>query len=258
MEFKKIAMIHKGQDGAVWGGFLFRFDADGKCYVYDLTRAQNGEPMEPASEFWLGSCETVRPHSNSVTFSGMYFEDTDEFPLLFSNVYNNYAREENRREGMCCVYRLKRQGAIFSADLVATLEVEFTGDSTLWRSPNVEDIRPYGNFAVDRKNKKLYVFTMRDESHTTRYFRFPLPEIPKAHAGVQRILPGKRKWKISLIANTIILSRVPALRMVRSIRWKASRTVRKTRRRCASSPRSADSRRPVFSLLITAFPSNRS
>jgi hypothetical protein len=29
MEFTKVAMIHKGQDGAVWGGVLFRFDADG-------------------------------------------------------------------------------------------------------------------------------------------------------------------------------------------------------------------------------------
>jgi hypothetical protein len=29
MEFTKVAMIHKGQDGAVWGGYLFRFDADG-------------------------------------------------------------------------------------------------------------------------------------------------------------------------------------------------------------------------------------
>lgn len=197
MEFTKVAMIHKGQDGAVWGRFLFRFDADGKCYVYDLTRAQNGEPMEPASEFLLGSCETICPHSNSVTFSGTYFEDTDEFPLLFSNVYNNYAREENRREGMCCVYRLKRQGTMFSAELVATLEVEFTGDSTLWRSPNVEDIRPYGNFVVDSKNKKLYVFTMRDESHTTRYFRFPLPEIAQAqaHSGVQRILLRKTEME---------------------------------------------------------------
>jgi hypothetical protein len=196
MNIKKIgSMGFSAQDGAIWGDFMFRFDHGGHCRVYDAraldTDADEGVNPPQIASFSLNPEDAVIPHCNAVTFGTACYAEDDEFPLMYANVYNNYAREENRREGMCCVYRLKRQGANFSADLVATLEVAFTGDSTLWRSPNAEDIRPYGNFTVDSENKKLYVFTMRDESHTTRYFRFPLPEIPKAHAGVQRILLRK-------------------------------------------------------------------
>ena len=187
MEFKRIGKIHKGQDGVVWGGFLFRFDADGACYVYDLK--QNDDEWALFSRFQLGGSETIIPHSNSVTFSRDYYCETDEFPLLFTNVYNNYARQENRREGVCCVYRIRRQDNEFAADLVATIEVDFVRDHTLWTSPNGEDIRPYGNFTVDRENGKLYAFTMRDEFQTTRYFCFALPEIT---ADVNRVTLTKK------------------------------------------------------------------
>lgn len=187
MEFKCIGKIHKGQDGVAWGGFLFRFDADGACYVYDLK--QNDDEWALFSRFQLGGSESIIPHSNSVTFSRDYYCETDEFPLLFTNVYNNYAGQENRREGVCCVYRLRRQDNEFTADLLATIEVDFVRDSKLWASPNGEDIRPYGNFAVDRENGKLYAFTMRDEFQTTRYFCFALPEIT---ADVNRVTLTKK------------------------------------------------------------------
>ena len=34
MEIKKLGKIVGGQDGAVYNGWLFRFDAKGKCSVY--------------------------------------------------------------------------------------------------------------------------------------------------------------------------------------------------------------------------------
>ena len=177
MEFRKIGRIHTGQDGAVWGDLLFRFDANGKCYVYDRTLDPHGADWPLFSEFWLGGRQTEIPHSNSVSFSREYYCETDEFPLLFTNVYNNCATQEDRREGVCCVYRLLRQENQFTADLVATVEIDFVKDGSLWASPNGADIRPYGNFVVDRENRKLIVFTMRDEPQTTRYFCFPLPEV---------------------------------------------------------------------------------
>ena len=177
MEFKKIAKIASAQDGAIWNNFLFRFDHTGKCSVYDLNCKLNGEELTPLSTFMLGGLDKFTPHSNSVSFSSEYFANTDEFPLLFSNLYNNYQKEENRREGICCVYRITRDDTNFTSELIGIIEIAFVKDGNLWCSENGDDIRPYGNFVVDRKNGKLFAFTMRDASKTTRYFSFNLPKM---------------------------------------------------------------------------------
>ena len=38
MKITKIANIAGGQDGAVHGGFLFRFDEKSKCHVYETKK----------------------------------------------------------------------------------------------------------------------------------------------------------------------------------------------------------------------------
>ena len=43
-DFKKIGNICHGQDGAIYGNNIFRFGADGSCYVYDL------DHLEPVSD----------------------------------------------------------------------------------------------------------------------------------------------------------------------------------------------------------------
>ena len=54
MKIEKIAKIKLGQDGAIWGGFLFRFDSDGSCAVYTMDKVHaNGEAIEPFSTFFL-------------------------------------------------------------------------------------------------------------------------------------------------------------------------------------------------------------
>jgi hypothetical protein len=103
--------------------------------------------------------------------------DGDEFPLLYTNIYNTYAKEENRMEGVCCVYRLWREGTAFHTELVQLIRVGFTKDPALWCSPDERDVRPYGNFTIDRARGLLYAFTMRDEGETTRYFVFRLPTL---------------------------------------------------------------------------------
>ena len=58
------------------------------------------------------------------------------------------------------------------------IEIGFVEDDELWKSKgDTEDVRPYGNFTIDRENGIYYAFTMRDESKTTRYFSFRLPKL---------------------------------------------------------------------------------
>ena len=50
-------------------------------------------------------------------------------------------------------------------------------ETPLWRSENSEDIRPYGNFVMDGATDSLWAYVMRDESRSTRFFRFRMPKI---------------------------------------------------------------------------------
>ncbi len=169
--FRRIGSIGSGQDGAIHNGTVFHFDADGICRVYAL------ESMRFISSFILGSIDLVVPHSNAVSFGPASYAEGDEFPLLYTNVYNNYSMSENRREGTLCVYRLARHGAAFSGELMQQITVGFVNDDLLWKSKHIKDARPYGNFVVDRENSALYAFVMRDEAHRTRFFKFRLPRL---------------------------------------------------------------------------------
>ena len=170
MQMKQVGKIAGGQDGAIWGNLLFRFQNNGGCHVYDL------DTLEEIAQFCLDATDVWMPHSNAVMFGCEYFAEGDEFPLLYTNVYNTYAKEENRREGVCCVYRITRNGDSFRGQLVQTITIGFTKDADLWCSEG-GDIRPYGNFVIDREKGIYYGFTMRDKAQTTPYFAFKLPTL---------------------------------------------------------------------------------
>ena len=177
----RLGQISKGQDGAIYNGLLFRFDSKGNCRVYDL------QTLTEQGCFALDQTDLLMPHSNSVFF-GKFYSEKDEFPLLYTNIYNNYARQEDRLAGVCCVYRIFRNGDAFSSQLMQVIRVEFT-HTPLWRSTNETDVRPYGNFVADVPGNKLYIFTMRDEDHTTRFFRFPLPDVTQGEVDPQWDVP---------------------------------------------------------------------
>ena len=177
----RLGQISKGQDGAIYNGLLFRFDSKGNCRVYDL------QTLMEQGCFTLDKADLLMPHSNSVFF-GKFFSENDEFPLLYTNIYNNYAKQEDRLEGVCCVYRIFRNAGVFSSQLMQVIRVGFA-HTDLWQSANGEDVRPYGNFVADVAANKLYVFTMRDQTHTTRFFRFPLPDISQGKMDIRWNVP---------------------------------------------------------------------
>jgi len=160
-----------GQDGAVWGDLLFRFETNGVCSVYSMAK------REKISEFTLDKADIMCPHSNAVFFGSERFYKDDEFPLLYTNIYNNYSKEADRREGMCCVYRLTRSGDGFVTKLVQLIKIGFVDDLGLWKSlPDNGDLRPYGNYIFDTDKNKLYAYVMRDKPHTTGWFEFDMPK----------------------------------------------------------------------------------
>lgn len=194
MKAKKLGVITIGQDGAIYNGYLFRFNAAGNCMVYRLSDIS--DDSVPICSFVLDKSDMIVPHCNSVAFGGKRYNENDEFPLLYCNIYNNYAKADNKQLGVTCVYRFMRDGDIFTTTLVQVIEIGFT-DDTIWKSANCDDVRPYGNFAIDTENGIYYAFTMRDETLTTRYFAFDLPSIHDGiyddTLGVNRMVLTKEK-----------------------------------------------------------------
>ena len=195
MKYIHAANILGGQDGAIFGDTLFRFDArgNGRAYCLDGVTADCREPLElsPFAEFRLGGLDRIVPHSNAVVFGSEYWAEGDEFPLLYSNIYNNYSKAEDRLEGVVCVYRLQRDGASFSAELVQLIRIGFVEDRSLWKSlEGNADVRSYGNFVVDRERQRLYAFVMRDAKKVTRCFTFRLPAVREGVTDPQYGVPA--------------------------------------------------------------------
>lgn len=191
MKLKKIGKIITGQDGAIFDGELFRFDVAGVGRVYDI--ADIGQNTKPKAEFRLDKAEQICPHSNSVCFGTKYYDEGDEYPLLYANVYNNYAKSEDKLIGVTCVYRIERDGAGFKTTLVQLIEIGFAEDVELWRATTeAHGVRPYGNFLIDPDDGSLWAYTMINEERGTAYFRFDTPDltdgVPDERFGVKRVV----------------------------------------------------------------------
>lgn len=175
-------IVGNGQDGAIYGKYLFSINRYGEVNVYDIESfGEVVAPEDRIDSFKLDKWETVCPHSNAVCFGSEFYCEGDEFPLMYSNIYNNYAGSPRPLKGVCCVYRVMREGTKFSTTLVQIIEIGFVEDAALWKmSADADCDRPYGNFTVDREKNVYYGFTMRSVKDGTRYFAF---DLPRAHDG---------------------------------------------------------------------------
>ena len=167
MKITKIGETFSGQDGAIYNGKLFRFDSIGNCRIYNVD-----DFTKIASAKLKGD---IIPHCNAVFFGSEFFDEIDEFPALYANIYNNYAKYQDKLKGTCLVYRIILNDNEYSLNLKQVIKIGFCEDE-LWCSKN-GDIRPYGNFAYDSVYNRYYAFNMMDELKITRYFAFNMPKL---------------------------------------------------------------------------------
>ena len=177
MQISQLSKILPGQDGAIFGDRLFRFTSNARGYLYNII-SENGElSFELVNEFTLDKADILMPHSNAVFFGTEYYAPGDEFPVLYTNIYNSYPSMPERC-GVLCAYRIRIVDGAVETELVQVLKVGFTDNKALWRSEAEKgDVRPYGNFAMDKENARIYAFTMRDLPKTTAYFAFNAPSV---------------------------------------------------------------------------------
>ena len=156
------------QDGTIYKQHLLKFNGDGTCKVYSLLT------NELVSTFTLDRSNVIKMHSNSVCL-GPFLSRTDMLPLFYSNVYNSYSSELDKKKGTVGVYKLFYNGNAYSSMLIQLIRIGFTDDRNLWMSAVGSDRSPYGNFVVDPINNKIWFFVTRDANKTTRFFCFELP-----------------------------------------------------------------------------------
>ena len=94
--------------------------------------------------------------------------------FIYSNIYNNYASAQNRHIGECCVYQLSDEDGTWTNELKQVLRVGFINDPYYWTPAS--EIRPYGNFVVDKENQFLYVYVMYNSKSVTQWYKFYLPK----------------------------------------------------------------------------------
>ena len=202
MRIKQVAKTEGGQDGAIYGSELFRFSSKGDCSVYDLTGIDGKDVCElsPIASFKLDLSDVIAPHSNAVCFGCEFYDEEDKYPLLYTNIYNNYANEEDKLIGVCCVYRIQRDKNEFKSTLVQLIQIGFCDNPELWQAyPDKHCDRPYGNFVVDNDTRSYYAFVMRNEELGTRYFKFDLPSCKEGELdlrfGVKKVVLGAEDIK---------------------------------------------------------------
>ncbi|MBQ4629693.1 MAG: hypothetical protein IJB70_01740 [Clostridia bacterium] len=195
MDIKHVAnFVRSRQDGAIFNNIFFTINAHGECYVYDMTAVDGNKivDLKELAVFNLDKFELICPHSNSVVFGNEYYCEDDEFPILYTNIYNNYANEKDKLVGVCLAYRIQKTTQGFTSTLVQIIEIGFVNDTTLWCSGDGADVRPYGNFVIDTQNDTYWAFTMRDKTNSTRYFSFDMPKLsdgePDINYGVNRVV----------------------------------------------------------------------
>ena len=193
MKIQGLGKIGGGQDGAIYNGILFRFDHLGNGAAFDLSKVGEGKVLSPFATFVLDKSDILAPHSNAVFFGTHFYEEGDEFPLLYSNIYNNFCGKEDPLIGVCLVYRLVRIGDSFKTTLVQMIEIGFHENAALWKAyPDKHGVRPYGNFLIDKKTNAYYAYVMRTEESGTRYFKFRIPSVTEGEIdptyGVRRLV----------------------------------------------------------------------
>lgn len=170
LKYEQVYALSSGmQDGEVCGDYIFTFTGSGTCRVYSKSTGAS------ITSFTLDKNSLSSPHSNSICFGTEKYDQEDEFPLLYSNIYNNKDKNGNYLPGVCNVYRIQRNENTFSSTLVQQIKLGFISNNELW--PDSSSVRPYGNFLVDTDNSKLYCYVMMDNLNVTRYFEFNLPSL---------------------------------------------------------------------------------
>ena len=129
------------QGFSIWGDYAIGYNAGmPRLIVFNIKERRK------VGQFGSGVSGTVAArHCNSVDFTNAYYEEGDEFPLLY--VSGSEDRDGTNLSGVDYLMRISRNGDIFTSTLIQTITV---------RNENT-DGTVYHNTAIDRMTGKLWL-----------------------------------------------------------------------------------------------------
>ena len=141
------------QGSAVYGSILFQFVANNYCvFVYDIDKKE-----------YLGtiSCKTnSKWHNNQATFSHTFYEEGDEFPLL-------YTSQIHPEEQSIQVWRVLRTENLFELKLVQSMKLPMdTDDNNLY----------HFNMVIDDKDEFFWLYSRNRTTSMGQISKWKLPD----------------------------------------------------------------------------------
>ncbi|MBQ9636520.1 MAG: hypothetical protein IJV36_01320 [Prevotella sp.] len=145
------------QGSALYGTTLFQFvNGNSSVYVYDVEKKEQ-----------LGTIVTKRNsnwHNNQAAFSHTFFEEGDEFPLL-------YTSQISPSEQSIQVWRVVRTEELFELQQVQSIKLPYDSD---------ENNLFHFNMVIDDKDEFFWLYS---RNRTTSLGQISKWELPNPHAG---------------------------------------------------------------------------
>jgi hypothetical protein len=141
------------QGSAVYGSILFQFVANNYCiFVYDIEKKE-----------YLGTiyCKSNNKwHNNQATFSHTFYEESDEFPLL-------YTSQIHPDEQSIQVWRIMRNDNLFELQLVQSLRLPVDTD---------ENNLYHFNMVIDDNDEYFYLYSRNRTTSMGQISKWELPD----------------------------------------------------------------------------------
>ena len=119
-------LLHRNQSMAIYGGYVFLFQDGGTVTVLDY------ETKEIVGMYTTPITETN--HQNGAQFSNVFYDNNDEFPLLFVSRASTIPNNE------CLIYRVQRNNTTFTFTLVNTINVTPVVFQPTWAIDNRRNV----------------------------------------------------------------------------------------------------------------------
>ena len=123
-------LFYKNQSMAIYNDYMFLLSENGGGAVIDYNT------KEIISTF--DSKPTEEQHANSAQFSNIFYDNSDEFPLLYVSRCGNAAFTSGEHDyDELLVYRVQRNDVNFTFSLINTIKIDATTYGISWGVDNV-------------------------------------------------------------------------------------------------------------------------
>lgn len=137
-----VASGHSFQGATIYKNMLFAaMNNNSEMLVYDLNaNIQIGSIIIP---------EIADHHNNNINFGSEFYDENDEFPLL-------YMSQENNEVHKCVVARITRRNNVWTYENVQTITYPTPQENKMW----------WANSYIDAENNYIYLMGYKNQSWT--------------------------------------------------------------------------------------------